>query len=417
VVTEGIGSLGRVIYVFESPVGKRYFDMYGMGYLRSRGFEVEVWNVAPIYLPATENQWNDAPDNLLVRRFTSNEELRANCRTLTGQDNVILMCGGYLGQRRSHRSLIKEISKSPAILGMLSGDLCVTPETNFLIRSILSDLSLSRPQSWLSTCRRLSIRVLRRNSYKGSPSLLGRIERAVFGLRPLDFIWASSSVRNVCPHVNGPLTHIRYVHTQDFEAIRNRPILPFVQCNVATFIDQMAFYHPDGELHYGELLADVDLALLNSKFYGAVCRALDQFEADTGLHVEIAAHPRSAPGSADQFFNGRKVRYGMSIDLVSKSHVVIQSFNSTISGVAVVQERPIIILKSTSFDEVEGKALSKELKVPLVNIDAEDLKFQIPEIDKKAYALYKERYVKRANSIELPFWEVVARDLGAEPVN
>jgi len=138
------------------------------------------------------------------------------------------------------------------------------------------------------------------------------------------------------------------------------------------------------------------------------------------LQIEIAAHPRAAPGSLDQFFNGRKVRHGISIDLVSKCHVMIQPSSSTITGLAVVLERPIIILKSTSFEPLCLKlavALSKELKVPLVDIDAEDLKFHIPEIDKEAYALYKERYVKRANSIDLPFWEVVARDLGAELFN
>ena len=420
VIEGGGGSLGRVIYVIESPFSNRDVERYGMVYLRSSGFEVEAWNVAPIYLPATENQWIDAPDDFLVRRFTSEDEIRTNCRALTSQDNVILMSGVYLGQRRSQRTLIQEISKSPAILGMLSGDLPLAFETNFVVKSIFSDLSLARPRSWFDTCRRLFIRFLRRNSYKGSPSLLGRIERAVFGLRPLDFIWASASVRNVCPHVIGPQTLIRYIHTQDFEAIRNKSFLSFVQSNIAVYIDDMAFSHPDFESSYGVVLADLDLPLLNSGSYEAVCRALDQFEADTGLQIEIAAHPRAEPGSLDHFFNGRNVRHGMSVDLLSKCHVMIQPSSSTITGLAVALERPIIILKSTSFEllcQVAGQALSKELKVPLVDIDAEDLKFEIPEIDKQAYALYKKRYVKRANSIDLPFWEVVARDLGAEPVN
>jgi len=200
VITEGGGgSLGRVIYVFESPVSKRYFDLFGMGILRSRGFEVEAWNVAPIFLPASESQWNDAPDDLLVRRFTSEEELCLICSSLTSQDKIILLAGVYLGQRRSRRKLIQVFSKSQAILGTISGNLVMTPETNFVVKSILSDLSFASPQSWFATCRRLLVRVMRRNSYKGSPSILGRIERVVFGLRPLNFIWASASVRNVCP--------------------------------------------------------------------------------------------------------------------------------------------------------------------------------------------------------------------------
>ena len=216
------------------------------------------------------------------------------------------------------------------------------------------------------------------------------------------------------------LTLIRYIHTQDFEAIRNKSSLFSEQSNIALYIDDMAFSHPDFESTYGVVLADLDLPLLNAASYGTVCRALDQFEADTGLQIEIAAHPRAAPGSLEQFFNGRNVRYGMSLDLLTKSRVMVQPYSSTITGAAVVLGIPVINLKSASFEPMylkAAEALSKELKVPLVDIDAEDLKFEIPEIDKKAYALYKERYVKRANSIDLPFWEVVARDLGAEPVN
>ena len=420
VIEGGDGSLGRVIYVIDSPFSKRDVERFGFVYLRSRGFDVEAWSVAPIYLPNTENQWIDTSDDFLVRRFTSEDELCARCRALTSRDNVILMSGVYLGQRRSHRTLIQAISKSRAILGMLSGDLPMYSETNFVLKSILSDLSFASPRSWFDTCRRLFLRFLRRNSYKGSPSLLGRIERAVFGLRPLDFIWASASVRNVCPHVNGPLTLIRYIHSQDFEAIRNKPFLPFLQCNVAVYIDDMAFSHPDFESSYGVVLADLDLPLLNSASYGAVCRALDQFEADTGLQIEIAAHPRAEPGSLDKFFNRRNVRYGTSVDLLSKSRVMIQPYSSTITGAAVALGRPIVNFKSASFEPrylKAAEALSKELNVPIVDIDAADLKFEIPEIDKEAYALYKERYVKRANSIDMPFWEVVARDLGAEPVN
>jgi len=222
------------------------------------------------------------------------------------------------------------------------------------------------------------------------------------------------------PHVIGPLTLIRYIHSQDFDAIRNNLFLPFAQRNIAVYIDNMGFSHPDFESNYGVVLANLDLPRLNEGMYRAICRALDQFEADTGLQIEIAAHPRAKSGSLDQVFPGRNVRHGISSDLVSSCRVMIQPSSSTITGLAVALECPIIILRSTHFDArrlARGQALSKELKVPLVDIDTENLKFEIPEIDKEAYALYKERYVKRVDSIDLPFWEVVARDLGADPVN
>ncbi len=411
----GSGSLGRVIYVFESPPGKRDVEWYGMAYLRSRGFEVEAWNVAPIYLPSTENQWIDAPNDFFIRRFTSEGELRANCRTLTSQDKVIFLSGVYLGNRRSHRKMIQAFSKSPAILGTVAtGDL-PNVECNFLLWEILVGFDFSSPKSWLSTLRRFAIWTLRQNSYRGTPSILGRLERVAFELRPLDFIWAGSSMRSICPHVNARRTVVRFIHSLDYEHIFERQLTPVVDSGVALYVDDMGISHPDWIAMGIEMSGYSD-----EKFFSTVRRGLTQFEIDTGLEVVIAAHPRAAPGSLDQYYVGRKVVHGRSIELVAACQVVLLPMAETLIGMAVVFDRPIIIFKSVNFLPIVLKystTCAGELKVPLVDIDAEDLKFEIPEIDQKAYALYKERYVKRADSIDLPFWEVVARDLGAEPVN
>jgi len=409
------GSLGRVIYVIQSPLSKRDVKRFGMAYLRSRGFEVEAWNVAPIYLPGTENQWIDAPNDFFVRRFTSEGELHANCRTLTSQDKVILLHGVYLGQRRSHRRMIQVFSKSPAILGTVTAGDVPGVECNFLLREILVGFDFSSPKSWLLTLRRFAIWTLRQNSYRGTPSILGRLERVAFELRPLDFIWAGSSLRVICPHVNARRTVVRFIHSLDYEHIIERGLTPVVDSGVALYVDDMGIGHPDWNA-----LGIETSGYSDEKFFSTVRRGLTQFEIDTGLEVVIGAHPRAAPGCLDGHYGGRKVVHGRSIELVAACQVVLMPLASTLAGTAVVFDRPIILFKSVNFLPIALKhstTIASELKVPLVDIDAEDLKFEIPEIDKEAYALYKERYVKNADSIDLPFWEVVARDLGAEPVN
>jgi len=414
VVTEGdSGSLGRVIYVIESPLSKRDVERFGMLYLRSRGFKVEAWNVAPIYLPATENQWIDAPDDFLVRRFRSEDELCASCRSLTNQDKVILMSGVFLGQRRSHRKMIQAFSKSSAILGAVTAGHSAMLGGGRTLWETVSAYCVS--DSVIKYARNIAISILRHNSTKGTPSVFGRVERWFNGLRALDFIWAGTSIPEVSTHVNAPSTVIRIVNSFDFEIVRDAQPRALDACEYALYLDDGGCEAPDIESNGIEIGAAT-----NESFFAQVRLGLDRFESELGIEIQIAAHPRTKPGSLEPFFGGRVIRHQETGQAMLGARVVITPVVSTAIGMAVCLNRPIIIITSTKFVHElirHSPAVALLLKVPLVDIDAEYPKFEIPEIDEMAYAHYMKRYVKRADSIDLPFWEVVARDLGAEPVN
>jgi len=171
----------------------------------------------------------------------------------------------------------------------------------------------------------------------------------------------------------------------------------------------MGFHHRDA-ITFG-----VDLSKHNEEeYFSAVRMALDEFEAFSGLTVEIAAHPGAAPRSLDRFYGGRRVRHDETAEAIAQSQVVLVMNATTAAGLAVALNRPMMVLQSNTFQvEVleQTKKLASLLKLPLIDLDKKGRDWTIPEIDEKAYESYFHQYVKRPGTPELPFWEVVANSI------
>jgi len=178
------------------------------------------------------------------------------------------------------------------------------------------------------------------------------------------------------------------------------------------FLDEYNPFHPDMMTEGG-----AGLWLDPEEYYGGLARFFSYVEEKTGLPVKIAAHPRSRYDLHPDYFKGRDVIIGKTIELVSGAKAVLAHASTSINF-AVLYKKPIIFLtsngiKKTSYDASISNFARQFGKKP-VNVDG-DLRTDIESelsVDACAYDKYRADYIKSPGSPEKLFWEIVADNIG-----
>lgn len=388
-------AVSRAIYIVESPFTRREENQNGTRALMALGLEVEFWEVAPIYLPGSEEYPEESPVLVEPRRFTSLEDLVQACGVLTASDLVFVMCGVYRHQIRSHRRMLRALSRSNATLAAVSQGQLPQLVSRFRVTSL---------RDFGRKLGRAPLRVLAPRG--GKASFRGVATRWIMGTRPLDWIWAGVTISSIDSSMIGTRTRVQFLHNRDYEHVLCLHSPPARECSKAVLLDHMGFHHPDAAT------LGVDLPRLDEEaFFATVREALDSYEGHSGLTVEVAAHPRAIPGSLDAYYGGRHVRYGETPEALASAKVVIITNATTAVGLAVALERPMIALVADTFWSViadEVKALSALLSIPVVDLDRDVPQWPQLEVDAIAYGDYMRRYVKIPGTLEAPFWDVVA---------
>lgn len=388
----------RVIFIHEIPFTSIFEKRLGIEYLKESGLCIEYWEVADLYLPAAVNQWIDPPKLGKVTRIRSLLGLKKQVSELHPSDIVVILCGIFTYQVHSHRDLIRLLSKSPAKLTAITqGNI---PNFKYTFRR--RDLS-----RWMARSRRILRRVLRPG---GRISVRGRLFRHLDGFRALEQVWAGVTIKNIDSSLLDSNTSVHFIHNFDFDDnldLHGTEIDPHL--NRAVLIDHMGFSQPDG------IIFDVDFhGLSEEKYFRAVNRALCDFEDETGMTVDIAAHPRAQPGSLESRYAGREVFYNMTPKLVARSVAVLLMNVSTAVVYAVALHKSIIVLSSTAFQpEVthDTSQLAAMLNVPVIDIDGHPIDWKVSEPDSYAYQRYVEEYLKRPDTPHEKFGRVVVKTI------
>jgi hypothetical protein len=385
-------TLTRAIYIAESPFSQHDENVLGVSNLSKLGLEIEFWEVAPIFLPRSERQYVDPPQSGAVRRFTSMDSLCTECVALTEADIVFVLCGVYVHQLRSHVEMIHALGQSEAILVAISQGNLPHLRNRFRGRG---------PKDLMYA----GLRLARRSSH-----LRRKISsRHSITLRTLDWIWAGVTVSSIDANLIGLNTKISYIHNLDYDRVLSLGTFKRSGCRTAIFLDHMGFSHPD-IFTLGMKLSTND----EDSYFRAIRKAFDEFELESGLTVEIAGHPRAKVGSLERHYGGRRVRYQETAEAIAEASIILLSHASTAVGIAVALHCPLMVLHSKTFprEQMEStRILSRLLHVPIVDLECELKDWSIPIIDDLAYASYMLKYVKKTETPELPFWEIVADEL------
>jgi len=206
------------------------------------------------------------------------------------------------------------------------------------------------------------------------------------------------------------------VHGLDYDSyLRERDYSGPVDPNRGVFLDSYFPFHPD--FVYSEYSPGITFC----KYYPLLCDFFDYLEQKLSTHIVIAAHPRSHYEDRPDFFGGRPVIRGRTAELVKQSGFVLLH-NTVAINYAVLFKKPMIFTTTDeinrSFSHPSAEGPSVDWLASFFGKKAHNLNNKI-EIDiekelilnEKAYHAYRNAYIKKDGSEELPFWQIVANGI------
>jgi len=154
------------------------------------------------------------------------------------------------------------------------------------------------------------------------------------------------------------------------------------------------------------------------KYYPVLNRFFDNVEKITGQEIIIASHPRANHFLVSKNYNGRSVIMNKTAELIRDSSIVF-FHGSTAINFAVLWKKPVVSLTSEELekswlrDQIESQSQaigSQKISIDRVAVSQEKIKKWM-QVDIKKYDNYKEKYIKKAGSPELPVWSIVSEYL------
>lgn len=378
----------RVIFFVESPFNQRDYDRFGIDILQKNGLEVEVWDFTPFLHPQVIEKVK-VPDPINWKNchsfLTWNDAFSA---ILKLPHSCLIVC--LIRYQLKSFSVYRAISRSKL------------PYCVFIANALPS---IDRKKSAIDLFNNLK----KITPYKIMNAVFVRIPHKYMEIQPASIILAGGAK---LININYPVTkktETLWMHTLDYD-IYLKLHHDNVQrdINVGVFLDEYLPFHPD-YINMG-----VSAPATPKEYYPLLCKLFDFIESESGVHIVIAAHPRSDYERHPDYFGERPVIRGKTVELVRKSRFVI-AHSSTSINFAVLFHKPIIFITSNklqqSFMGPQIEQMASQLGKETINIDNLPAKVNWEKelsINEDAYMNYKHYYIKKTGSDELPFWQILA---------
>lgn len=380
--------INRVVFFIESPLNERDYNRFGIEILQKNGFAVEVWDFTPLVNPQVLAQVT-VPDPVSYsgyRQFSTREEMRAAIAKLNRECFVVCI----IVYRYESLPIYRALSHATVQYCVLRlNALPVIDTGNF---PVVEKVFRSSPEKLIK-------------------ALLRRVPFRFIGIRPAT-VFLAGGERSICCGPNYPIhrtTKILWAHALDYDLYLNEKDKPIeVDTNMGVFLDQYLPFHSD-TVHLGTLSSSRP-----QDYYPSLCKFFDHLESKYGARIVIAAHPRSRYDNYSDYFGGRPVWRGKTLELIRKARFTI-THGSTAVNFAVLFNKPVLLITTTQIEEDRSHApwingMASWLNKTPINIDAS---FKLDwgkelTIDSKAYARYREAYIKKSGSPETHTWQIVA---------
>jgi len=396
----------KVIYFIESTFCQRDFERFGIEIMKDSGFCVEIWDFTPLLSPE---------DYKLVRAQDPIDYQKSKCRLFMEkaeaiqeiknlkQDTMIIFIMFF---DYEHYFLYRELSKQNILYTFI-----ITNTIPFYKNNRAGNYFFNK--YWLTNFAR---KVKELNLEKIKKHVFDRVPSSLLMIQFPEFIFAGGyqSLINYKFPI-GKKTKVIWGHTLDYDLylkdLQQTSKNELASKKYIVFIDQYFPFHPD-YIHM-----NIKPPTTPEIYYPAMCKFFCKVEKETGFPIVIAAHPRSKYEEHPDYFDGRKVIRGKTKELIRDSEFVL-THGSTSLSFAVLYHKPVLFLTT---DEIEQsrvdkefiRVFSSELNKGVINIDC-DYKINWDKelrIDAEAYANYKEKYIKRRDTKEDFFWQIVADEI------
>lgn len=388
---------GRVAYLLQNPLNARDYERFGIPILLAEGVAVTVVDVSAVVHPHIE--FSARPDN----GFPDVESIRVSS---AGEIELIV-------PKLAAADVIFNLAEGGFVTG---GNLPVFRAIARAGKPYLATASNSFP-AWNrqvddrpSLQARVSDMFLRRRQIRPWRSLLARTPPGWLGATSPAFL-VVGGCRSTDNRLAGSRTVTIAAHAMDYDIyLRELARRPAVS-NIAVFIDENRPFHRDlKEMGY-DFIVDPD------EYFDKLRRLFDRIEKVLGLSVVIAANPRADYAGRPHLFGGRRIVADTTARAIAESRLVL-AHRSTAIGFAVMFGKPVLQIATqdnyrhpTQRPYFDGfaRALNKPISF-YDDPDAADLT-RAMDTDQRAYAGYMADYVKRPNSPDKPYWQIVLDEL------
>jgi len=395
----------KIIYFAHFSFDKRDYERLGLEIMKSSGFDVEVWDFTPFLYPGAYKEMS----------IIDSIDYKKCSYTLFLKYTDVLNKIEYLESDTLVISLINFNYKTYLIFKELS-------RANVPYALLISNaipLYKNNNKNFIFKKEKIVNLIKKFENFS-----LEKLKRLIFGLIPYKwfnisfpiFILAGGARTLIdCNPPIGKKTNIVWGHTLDYDLYLKDSLEPskneLKDIKYAVFIDG---YWPFAQDY---IYMDIKNPTTPERYYPSLCRFFSRVEKETGFKVVVAAHPRSMYERHQDYFEGRLLIRGKTKELIRDSEFVLMHYSTSINF-AILYNKPVLFFVTRDLEQnrVELKfikAYSSALNKRYINIDEsysvnwdEELK-----IDKRTYADYKERYIKRRGTEEEPFWQIVVNEI------
>lgn len=235
--------------------------------------------------------------------------------------------------------------------------------------------------------------------------LFWKVPYRVFGVKPASAILMLGGKVDLSIYPVDATTDIVKSHYFDYDAYLHEIRNP-VQADPAlgVFLDNYLPFHPD----WGAA-SPLDPA----EYYPLLRKFFDLLEEKHGMRIVVAAHPRSLYEKLPDYFGGRPVIMGDTVNLVRRSRFVI-AHQSASTSYAILFNKPLVFVTTDSLQRTDLGPLTEfiaaALKKTVINLSGE-YEFR-PEreftVDGPGYQSYQRTYIKEEGREDLPIWQTFA---------
>jgi hypothetical protein len=209
------------------------------------------------------------------------------------------------------------------------------------------------------------------------------------------------------PHVM-QATHSIWAHSFDYDVYLNHKYSPSERNDpYAVFLDENMIYNNDYEF------IGINPPATEKKYYNELNNFFTILKTKTEYKVIVAAHPSSDYENRPHSFVGQEIIFGKTAELVRDAQLVFCHASTSISY-AVLWNKPMVFLTTNELDRsFLGPMIafrSRLFHSPLINIsDIDKLRIDLNvwmQINKFDYVDYKERYLKKTGTPDIPTWQI-----------
>lgn len=387
--------ISKIIYMVGASFCKRDYDRFGIETVKVNGFAVEVWDLTPALHPEIYARVGvQEPVNFDgYHRIFHTKKKATEAVSALKEDSFVISLVFY---DFNSYPIFRAISRKGIKYAMFVANVIPFVSNGATLSTLWRRF---RGITWEKIVNAVFV----------------RLPFAYLGVRPAALLLAGGKIsanRFVYYPVNSN-TKIVWGHTLDYDIyLKERRNAPITEKSFGVFLDEDICFHRD--YLYDKLAPFATPA----RYYEPLRNFFETLKAKYGFDVIVAAHPRSKYEELPGYFGDRPVIKSKTVELVKRSSFVIAHSTTSISY-AVLFRKPIIFVTTDELKAgTQGKVIEKtasQFNKKAINVNdnfdvdwAKEL-----SIDEKAYAGYRESYIKRSISEDKPFWQIFSDNIKA----